>query len=55
MSAWKLFCGLGQVRRLILEDGVDQRDVLVHLVADLGDIVGLVGPVLSSLQSTLAR
>ena len=46
------FC---QVRRLVLEDVVDQRNVLQHLVADLGDVAWLVGPVLRTRQSTLAR
>lgn len=46
------FC---QVRRLVFEDVVDQRNVLQHLVADLGDVAWLVRPVLCACQSTLAR
>lgn len=46
------FC---QVRRLVLEDSVDQRNVFEHLVADLGDVARLVRPVLRTRQSTLTR
>lgn len=46
------FC---QVRRLVLEDSVDQRNILQHLVADLGDVARLVRPVLRTRQSTLTR
>ena len=45
----------GQVRCLVLEDIIDQRNVLQHLVADLGDVARLVRPVLRSRQATLAR
>lgn len=46
------FC---QVWRLVLEDVVDQRNILQHLVADLGDVAWLVWPVLCLRQSTLTR
>ena len=46
------FC---QVRRLVLENAVDQRNVLQHLVADFSDVAWLVGPVLRACQSTLTR
>jgi hypothetical protein len=46
VRAWELFYNLCQVRRLVLEDVVDQRNILQHLVADLGDVARLVGPVL---------
>lgn len=55
MCTWELFDNLRQVRRLVLEDSVDQRNVLQHLVADLGDVAWLVEPILCALQAALAR
>lgn len=46
---------LNLVRRLVLEHSVDERHILVHLVADLREIARLVRPVLRSVQSTLTR
>lgn len=45
---------LCQIRRLVLEDRIDQRHVLEHLLADLGDVARLVFPVLRSRQSAFA-
>jgi len=41
------------IRRAVFEDGVDQRDILHHLVADLGVVAGLRVPVLVVPNATV--
>jgi hypothetical protein len=46
VCAWESLDNLCQVRSFVLENIVDQRNVLQHLVADLSNIARLIGPVL---------
>jgi hypothetical protein len=55
VRAWELLHDLGQVRRLVLENSVDKRNVFEHLVADLGDVARLIRPILRSFQTSLTR
>ena len=44
----------GRVGCFVLKNGIHQRDVLEHLVADLGDVAGLVFPVLGGFKAAFA-